>query len=79
MAHQAPDARLDHGARKGRRDPIWEALRHVHDRGQDVLGGACQTDWNEAQEGQDGCPLCRAELAPLCESSGSVSLEDVST
>lgn len=34
--------------------------------------GCCQTNSNQSPQGQDGCPLCRAETAPLGESSGAV-------
>ncbi len=35
----------------------------------------CQTDSNQSLQGQRSCPLCRAEVAPLGESGGSVELE----
>ena len=38
-------------------------------------GWWCQTNSNQSLQGQRSCPLCRAELTPLGESSGSVQLE----
>lgn len=35
--------------------------------------GCWQTNSNQSTQGQDGCPLCRAETAPLGESDGSVA------
>ncbi|SDK84467.1 Subtilase family protein [Aliiruegeria lutimaris] len=37
--------------------------------------GCWQTNSNQSQQGQDRCPLYRAETAPLSESSGAVLLE----
>jgi len=37
--------------------------------------GCCQTNANWSLQGQRGCPLCRAEIAPLSESGGAVELE----
>jgi hypothetical protein len=37
----------------------------------------CQTDENSSQQGQRGCPLCRAKGAPLSKSGGAVGLEIV--
>ncbi len=37
--------------------------------------GSCQTNSNWSLQGQHDCPLCRAKLAPLSESSGAVELE----
>ena len=34
-----------------------------------------QTNANQSTQGQNDCPLCRAETAPLCESGGAVCLE----
>ncbi len=39
------------------------------------LRGCCQTNSNQSLQRQDGHPLCRAELAPLGESGGTVQLE----
>ena len=36
---------------------------------------SCQTDENRSLQGQQPCPLCRAKLTPLGESSGAVQLE----
>lgn len=36
----------------------------------------CQTGSNQSPQGQDSCPLCRAETAPLGESGCAVGLED---
>ena len=38
--------------------------------------GCCQTDSIQSPQGQVGCPLCRAETAPLGESGGAVGLEE---
>ena len=37
----------------------------------------CQTNANWSLQGQRGCPLCRAETAPLSESGGAVEFEIV--
>jgi len=43
--------------------------------GRQLCEGWCQTNSNSSQQGQNGCPLCRAELTPLGESGGTVLLE----
>src|SRR6056297_4363352 len=35
-----------------------------------------QTNSNRSPQGQYGCPLCDAKVAPLCKSGGAVLLEN---
>jgi len=39
-------------------------------------GGWCQTNANQSPLGERGCPLSRAETAPLSESGGAFGLEE---
>jgi hypothetical protein len=49
--------------------------RQIKDRGVRDPQGSCQMDENRSLQGQDGCPLCRAELTPLSESGGAAQFE----
>ena len=41
----------------------------------ELAEGACQTDSNQSRQGQQRCPLCDTEAAPLGKSDGAVLLE----
>ena len=70
-------------ARVHSKDQLQKAVRLMRKQGivtpliVDEDHGCCQTKSNSSLPGQRRCPLCRAETAPLDESSGSLAFEIV--